>query len=120
MIQICRLWNLSIASVLALTVSNVLLTVRLLHNADCPYSDTEEMVSVLPRAPPLTAQPCIEYVISEQTNQSDRPVFSNLNLNLGRWDAHRMYKYFDFAIIGERFIELSEEYTVCLLSLIHI
>lgn len=119
--QICRLWNLSIASVLALTVSNVLLTVRLLHNADCPtygeasaLGSADEVVSVLPRAPPLTPSPCIEYIISDQTNASDRPVFSNLNLKLGRWDAHRMYKYFDFAVIGERFVELSEEYSVCL------
>lgn len=91
-----------------------MLTVRLLHSSDCTYNDADEIVSVIPKAPSLTASPCIEYIITDTTNVSERPVFSNINLNLGRWDSRRLYKYFDFAVIGERFIELSEKYTVCL------
>lgn len=127
--QICRLWNLSIASVLALTVSNVLLTVRLLHNADCPpVAGSAQLFAnsagdaatgtgdrAVPHAPPLPSPtPCVAYVISDQTNQSDRPVFSALNLNLGRWDARRLYKIFDYAVVGDRFNELSQNYSVCL------
>lgn len=41
-------------------------------------------------------------------------MFSDLNLKLGRWDSRRLYKYFDFAVVGERYTELSTQYTVCL------
>lgn len=122
--QICRLWNLSIASVLALTVSNVLLTVRLLHNADCPAAPPlaaldspggQQRQAHIPHAPPLTSvSPCVAYVISDQTNHSEQPVFGALNLNLGRWDARRQYKIFDYALTGDRFSELSHNYSVCL------
>lgn len=98
-----------------MTVSNVLLTVRLLHSSECTYSnEIDELVSNNPKAAPLTTAACIEYIISEATNNSDRPVFSNLNLNLGRWDSRRMYKYFDFSVIGDKYSELSEQFVVCL------
>ncbi|XP_031638195.1 beta-1,4-glucuronyltransferase 1 [Contarinia nasturtii] len=32
----------------------------------------------------------------------------------GRWDNSRQYKYFDFAVIGNRFDELTKKYKVCL------
>lgn len=117
--QICRLWNLGIASILALVISNILLTVRLLHNGDCasPASSLATSHHDIPHAPPLqpvTQTPCIAYVFSEQTNQSDMPVFAALNLNLGRWDTRRLYKIFDYAVIGDRFTELSQNYTTCL------
>ncbi|XP_050092402.1 beta-1,4-glucuronyltransferase 1 [Anopheles aquasalis] len=126
MFQTCRLWNLSIASVLALTLSNVFLTVRLLHSGDCNQSHggagggtgtgAEDGVSmVVPRAPLLTPATCLEYVLAEsQANGTDKAVFSGLDLRLGRWDARRLYKIFDYAVVGERFPELSTGYTVCL------
>lgn len=110
--QICRLWNLSLASVLALTISNILLTVRLLHSNDCPLMELEGG-SMIQNAPPQPSQPPC-YIIAETTNVSDQPVFLNLKFHLGRWDSLRLYKYFDFAVVGERFKELSEEYVVCL------
>lgn len=71
--------------------------------------------SLLPKVAPLSSQPpCIEYIIADTTNVSDQPVFLNLKFHLGRWDSLRLYKYFDFAVTGERFKELSDEYTVCL------
>ncbi|XP_037030964.1 beta-1,4-glucuronyltransferase 1 isoform X2 [Bradysia coprophila] len=111
MIQICRLWNLSLASVLALTISNILLTVRLLHSNDCPL-EVENDGSMIPKVPPPTQPPC--YIIADTTNVTDQPVFLNLKFHLGRWDSLRLYKYFDFAVTGERFKELSEQYVVCL------
>lgn len=41
-------------------------------------------------------------------------MFSGLNLKLGRWDSKRLYKIFDFAVVGEQFTELSDRYNVCL------
>ncbi|XP_058067397.1 beta-1,4-glucuronyltransferase 1 [Anopheles bellator] len=121
MFQTCRLWNLSIASVLALTLSNVFLTVRLLHSGDqCNQyggggGNGEDGVSMVPRAPVLTPATCLEYVLADGlANGTDKAVFSGLDLRLGRWDARRLYKIFDYAVVGERFPELSGAYTVCL------
>uniref|UniRef100_A0A182XA47 Beta-1,4-glucuronyltransferase 1 n=4 Tax=gambiae species complex TaxID=44542 RepID=A0A182XA47_ANOQN len=117
MFQTCRLWNLSIASVLALTLSNVFLTVRLLHSGDCNQygSQVEEGVSMVPRAPILTPATCLEYVLAESlANSTDKAVFSGLDLRLGRWDTRRLYKIFDYAVVGERFPDLSDTYSVCL------
>lgn len=116
-VQTCRLWNLSIASVLALTLSNVLLTVRLLHSTDCPFISVEDTsaASFVAKAPPLTPPTCLEYVILDNSsNRTDRPVFSDLDLQLGRWDSRRLYKIFEFVVIGDRFAEITEQYKVCL------
>lgn len=115
--QTCRIWNLSIVGVFALTLSNVLLTIRLLHSADCPRNTgIEETITLVPKAPALTQSlPCIDYYLSETPNRTERPIFTDLDLRLGRWgDAKRQYKIFDFAITGERFGDLSEKYVVCL------
>ncbi|XP_059608205.1 beta-1,4-glucuronyltransferase 1 [Phlebotomus argentipes] len=115
--QSCRLWNLSIASVLALTLSNVLLTVRLLHSTDCPFITLEDtsMASVVAKAPPLTPPTCLEYIILDNSsNRTEKPVFSGLDLQLGRWDSRRLYKVFEFVVVGDKFAELSEQYSVCL------
>lgn len=47
-------------------------------------------------------------------NASDKPVFSGLDLKLGRWDTRRMFKVFDFAVVGEKFVELSDKLNVTL------
>lgn len=38
----------------------------------------------------------------------------NIDLSIGRWDNKRMYKIFDFALVGEKFEQLSEKYLVTL------
>jgi len=106
-----------------------LLTVRLLHSADCPYvgvgglgagSESDDSaggtVSILPHAPVLTPTgPCLEYIIADVTNRTDgREIFADIDLRLGRWDARRQYKFFDFAVVGDKFGDLSEQYIVCL------
>lgn len=113
----CRLRNFSIISVLALTVSNVFLTLRLLQVSDCGHNNDHAATAVVPKAPviltPATA--CLEYVLADTSiNASEKAVFSGLDLQLGRWDARRMYKVFDFAVVGEKFAELSEKLNVTL------
>jgi beta-1,4-glucuronyltransferase 1 len=78
-------------------------------------SSEQQTTSLLPRAPviltPATA--CLEYVLSDTTgNISERAVFSGLKL--GRWDQRRLYKVFDSAVVGEKFVELSEKFNVTL------
>lgn len=63
----------------------------------------------------ITPASCLEYVLADPSlNSSDKPVFSGLDLKLGRWDARRMYKVFDHAVVGEKFVELSEKLNVTL------
>lgn len=127
-----------------LTLLNILLTVRLLHNSNCGRSiqiNSEVALSqslvrrILPTYPPrpqishlpvsitretpqvLETAPCVEVYDQRQLyNQSEEVnlAFSDINLSLGRWDATRSYKMFDFAIVGEDYVSLSEKYTVTL------
>nr|CAD7395693.1 unnamed protein product [Timema poppensis] len=134
----CRLWNLSIVSVLILTFSNILLTVRLLHYSDCskhamPLPDIEpsheDRELSLPKVPELPSSVAKANIGSaacknfpnETENTSNRGVpFKNvnsvfqINSRLGRWDARHLFKAFDFAIVGDKFVALSERFTVCL------
>jgi len=113
----CRLRNFSIISVLALTVSNVFLTLRLLQVSDCGHYNDHPATSLVPKTPVFLtpATTCLEYVLSDSSvNASEKPVFSGLDLKLGRWDARRMYKAFDFAVVGEKYAELSEKLNVTL------
>lgn len=119
-LQVCRLRHFSVISVLALTISNILLTIRLLHKAECPMNDSANGIDGgAAKVPPLhTAMPpCIEYLGNSgngQSNQTHRLIFGQLNLRAGRWDNSRQYKYFDFAVMGDRFEALSKDYTVTL------
>ncbi|KAG8235908.1 hypothetical protein J437_LFUL016229 [Ladona fulva] len=151
----CRLWNLSMLSVLILTFSNILLTIRLLHSSDCPRPS-------LPGPPPKDSDvqsPDSEGVAKDRANEaqhhaqqvpsettlshasskpSSKTNFSSstaqtvstlattninshivttqfhMDLNLGRWDNRRLYKYFDFAVVGDQFANLSSRFSVCL------
>lgn len=40
------------------------------------------------------------------------PDIFNVNLSLARWDTRRLYNFFDYVLSGDKFIELSEKYTV--------
>jgi beta-1,4-glucuronyltransferase 1 len=103
--------------VLALTISNVFLTLRLLQVSDCGHFNDRQSNAIEVKAPShiLTPASCLEYVLADSSvNASEKPVFSGLDLKLGRWDARRMYKVFDFAVVGEKFVELSERINVTL------
>lgn len=129
--QICQLWNFSIISVLALTISNVLLTIRLLHKTDCintdhrlvskenmryQYSsnldDRTKNINSYAESMGLTFIDDVGY--QRNRSRAHRLVFDDLDLKNGRWDARRQYKFFDFAAVGNRFHELTEKYKVCL------
>lgn len=152
----CQIWNFSIISVLALTISNILLTIRLLHKPDCLNVDSKIASIAVTKLPASLKSDIIissninncannadENIdeFSDMGNQSHRLVFDRLNLMHGRWvctththkknpiekrqiinvfknfhlqDNSRQYKYFDFAVIGNRFDELTKKYKVCL------
>jgi hypothetical protein len=103
--------------VLALTISNVFLTLRLLQS-DCGHhlNNEQQQGTSLPRVPAiLTPATCLEYILSDSNgNVSEKAVFSGLDLKLGRWDQRRMFKIFDFAIHGERYTDVSEKLNVTL------
>jgi beta-1,4-glucuronyltransferase 1 len=95
----------------------VFLTLRLLQVSDCGHYSDHPPTSLVPKAPLILtpATTCLEYVLADTSvNASEKSVFSGLELKLGRWDARRMYKVFDFAVVGEKFAELSERINVTL------
>lgn len=102
------------AGVFALTVSNVLLTLRLLHTTECPRIGIDDSLTVIPKAPQLSSSSCLDYYMSDTFNHTEKQPFTEIDLRLGRWDTKRQYKIFDFAVIGDKFGDLSKRYIVCL------
>lgn len=100
----CRLWNLSLVSVLVLTVCNILLTVRLLHS-ECPSSPLPPQPR--PPPPPLHIEPLIP---CPACNLSALPPSLAVDPRLGRWDSARLFKMFDSVLVGDSFIEISSRY----------
>lgn len=102
-----------------LAISNIILTIQLLHKPQClgEGNAIENGESIVPKLLPLTIQPtpppCVDYVPAIP-NITNRIIFEHLNLNLGRWDNSRQYKYYDYAVIGDRFLSLSKEFVVSL------
>lgn len=119
---------------LVLTVSNIFLTVRLLHEPNCLDAANELNAAAAAAAAATKAPPRHHHSPDDQAicggndggsvaddpidltnySQSHRLVFDDLNLMHGRWDASRQYKYFDFASVGNQHDELSKKYKVCL------
>lgn len=127
----CRLWNLSIISVLILTFSNILLIVRLLHSTDCsrqqpPASEplhlqqpqiqdsrtSKQSHESLPQ--PAPCKQVNSTVGPSSTVSTTNTTIFHVDLQLGRWDSRHLYKLFDFALPGDQYAELSEKYSVCL------
>ncbi|KAM7342731.1 beta-1,4-glucuronyltransferase 1 isoform 2-T2 [Cochliomyia hominivorax] len=52
--------------------------------------------------------------ISSLNESSSGLAFQNVALNLGRWDNQRVYKLFDFALVGDTYEESSYSSLVCL------
>lgn len=103
----CRLRKLSILTVLALTLYNVLITVRLMHGPVC--LGPQETRTEPPHTTPPPAPHCPQNLTGFYAAS-----FARLDLRFGRWDAKRMLKMFDNAIVGDRYAELSDKYSVCL------
>ncbi|TMW50479.1 hypothetical protein DOY81_004475, partial [Sarcophaga bullata] len=52
--------------------------------------------------------------LNQINSKSSVLAFQNVILNLGRWDNQRVYKLFDFALIGDTYVESSLKGLVCL------
>ncbi|CAB0009512.1 unnamed protein product [Nesidiocoris tenuis] len=100
----CKLWNVSVLSILVLTACNVLLMLRLLHT-ECTNISADSVPKPHPPLPPLILD---NVVISNVS-----PIF-NVDPRLGRWDTRHTYKMIDHALVGTLFTELSESFSVCL------
>lgn len=122
----CRAWNLRIITVVALTLANVLLVVRLLNNTPAIYPcegehseqhqqqqqpQSEERIVPTQSILDCPLEPIIQYNISGQLQK--RGPFRNLDLQLGRWDKTRTYKIFENVVVGKDYGRLNKEYTVC-------
>lgn len=126
----CRLWNLSIISVLILTFSNILLIVRLLHSTDCSRHQPPAFESLHAQQPQfqdsgaskqgheslLAPAPCkrMNSTVGPASAVPTNTTIFHVDLQLGRWDSRHLYKLFDFVLPGDRYAELSEKYSVCL------
>lgn len=101
----CRLWNLSLAVVGLLSLYNIIISFKSIYN---PEDCGKNIIQVQPALPP-PRNPCNQ----QKAYGSDSP-FANLDLKLGHWDNSLSFKYFNNIIIGEKFTEVSEQYSVCL------
>ncbi|XP_075234246.1 beta-1,4-glucuronyltransferase 1 isoform X2 [Lycorma delicatula] len=125
----CRLWNVSLIIVLLLTLCNIMLTVRLLHT-ECPHpiiqasqlkealekGQNREKISMSSAADERikVIKPCLQFPTSLPCNFSRGSQFFNVDTRIGRWDNRRMYKMFDGAVVGEKYGDVSQKYSVCL------
>lgn len=109
---------MSLICVIVLVLSNVLLTFLLLQSETCiPYNIAKELESNIVtewnilswQKDDLPDKPC--------SLQEELPKIENLlklNIQLGRWDSHRLYKTFDSILVGDKFVDLSKISKVCL------
>ncbi|KAL1114818.1 hypothetical protein AAG570_007642, partial [Ranatra chinensis] len=100
----CRLWNVSVLSVLVLTTCNILLTLRLLHT-ECPTVPGEPVPRPQPPLPPLFSDAFLSL--------NSTPVFST-DPALARWDARHLFRLIDNALVGTDYYDLSHRFSVCL------
>ncbi|XP_066260700.1 beta-1,4-glucuronyltransferase 1 isoform X2 [Euwallacea similis] len=127
-----RLWKLSIAVLIFLTIYNVFLTVRLMYASLCKQNS--EVIIARAETPLRTdcndvsrnqAKPATNKVPNKtlgnnvleegRKNPAGNGKYAlNLNLSLGRSDARLGYKLFDNVLVGEKYIQLSETYETCL------
>ncbi|KAK9875222.1 hypothetical protein WA026_006009 [Henosepilachna vigintioctopunctata] len=102
--KICRILNISVITVLVLTLYNIFVALKLTHTFDCPKSTTTPSRRLVRQVTPVVIK-SIPVV---------RENISILNINLGRWDNSLEYRYFDNVFVGTRFIELSKLHKTCL------
>lgn len=101
-------WNFCLIALILLSIYNILLTVKLMYGSDCPKSipiKRQEVSHLIPAQPPCHPNP---------QDLSQELKFTNFDLELGRWDNRMLYKLYDRVFVGDRYIETSEEFLVCL------
>lgn len=81
-----------------------------------PYRDKNSLsLSSLSASSALASSSSLaEHVKNLNSLESFSLAFQNLSLNLGRWDNQRLYKLFDFALIGDTYEESSQQSLICL------
>lgn len=77
----------------------------LLHPPSCPVHTT---------VPPTDAPTCEPCVDTAPNNAIDDDPIAKIDLKLGRWDASRSFRLFDYAAVGDLYTEVSSNNRVCL------
>uniref|UniRef100_A0A1I8MFG4 Beta-1,4-glucuronyltransferase 1 n=1 Tax=Musca domestica TaxID=7370 RepID=A0A1I8MFG4_MUSDO len=77
-----------------------------------PYGDSKQTLAAAQHL--TSSQLLAEQVKSLNSLESFSLAFQNLSLNLGRWDNQRLYKLFDFALVGDNYEESSADSLICL------
>ncbi|KAK4881241.1 hypothetical protein RN001_004560 [Aquatica leii] len=101
-------WSLCIIALILLSIYNILLTARLMYGQECPKNFPEKHLQ-----PAKSLQSSSSCILKQPTAERNTPLF-NLNLDLGRWDNKMLYKLYDRIIIGDKYVELSSTFFVCL------
>ncbi|XP_004534744.1 beta-1,4-glucuronyltransferase 1 [Ceratitis capitata] len=58
--------------------------------------------------------PLNDTVFGKNSQHKFRLAFDNISFETGRWDNQRIYKMYDFALVGDKFVKTSLENIVCL------
>ena len=130
--MLCRVWGVGMLSILALTTSNIILTLRLMQGRGVGgCENTNPGAAVIPQTVPrswtsaLSSYNQSEYLAflrAASVNTSASRVAGvvvaagdfQVDKGRGRWDARRSYKIHDSVFTGPRFNSLTEEMPVCL------
>ncbi|KAK0174235.1 hypothetical protein PV327_011140 [Microctonus hyperodae] len=109
--------NLSLMSVIALSLSNMLLTFLLLQSKTCRDSnyhvESTKFNDITNYQLSYKTEKRIECSMKQYQHKSDKMIL-DLDIRLGRSDSRRQFKTFDSILIGSKFSELSQSDTVCL------
>lgn len=87
---------------------NILVTIKLMYFSECVknYVPISPIQNQQRQRLPLCGK--------EQIADNMQKIFNNMDLRLGRWDNRRLYKMYDNVIVGSRFSEANERFTVTL------
>ncbi|KAK8397403.1 hypothetical protein O3P69_004850 [Scylla paramamosain] len=130
--MLCRVWGVGMLSILALTTSNIILTLRLMQGrgmGGCEGGNSGS--AVIPQSVPrswtsaLSSYNQSEYLAflrAASVNTSASRVSGmvvaagdfQVDKGRGRWDARRTYKIHDSVFTGPRYQPLTEELPICL------
>ncbi|XP_043793568.1 beta-1,4-glucuronyltransferase 1 [Apis laboriosa] len=125
MVQLgCRPSNLSLTCLVILVLMNIALTFLLLQSETClpiimprdlgSNAITEWNLGTLIKEPQQEQQQQSDCVTQDYQSLPVDATELKLNINLGRWDARRLFRTFDHILVGSSFVKLSRAYRVCL------
>lgn len=119
----CRPSNLSLTCLVILVLMNITLTFLLLQSETClpiimprdlgSNAITEWNLGTLIKEPQQEQQQS-DCVTQDYQSLPVDATELKVNINLGRWDARRLFRTFDHILVGSSFVKLSRAYRVCL------